>query len=120
MRDVQFAEFSDRTISNIGSSRKFSYAWLVTGPRCTPSHGFSSRRDLAEKSAKRAVSKILAKMDRLEKYFQMVERHGNEHRKNWVERKLRMVAEIRGGICTEIVEVKEPSSSEIITHLIFR
>ena len=120
MRDVQFAEFSDRTISNIGSSRKFSYAWLVTGPRCIPSHGFSSRRDLAEKSAKRAVSKILAKMDRLEKYFQMVERHSDEHRKNWVERKLRKVAEVRGGVRIEIVEVKEPSSYEITTHLVFR
>ena len=120
MRDVQFAEFSDRTISNNHSSRKFSYAWLVTGPRCTPSHGFSIRRDLAEKSAKRAVSKILAKMDRLEKYFQMVKRHGSEYSRNRAERKLRMVAEIRGGVRTEIVEVKEPSSSEIINHLVFR
>ena len=65
MRDTQFAKFSDRTISNNISSKRFSYAWLVTGPHCIPSHGFSSRRDLAEKRAKQSASKILSRMDRL-------------------------------------------------------
>ena len=120
MRDVQFAEFSDRTISNNSSIRKFAYAWLVTGPHCIPSHGFSSRRDLAEKSAKRSASEILFRMDRLEKYCQSVARQGNEQRKNWAERKLSRVAEVRDGIRTEIVEVTEPSSVEIIDHLICR
>ena len=66
------------------------------------------------------MSKILARMDRLEEYCQRVERQGNERRKNWAERKLCRVAEIRGGIRAEIVEVKEPSSVQIIDHLIFR
>ena len=120
MRDTQFAKFSDRTISNNIASRRFSYAWLVTGPHFTPRHGFSSRRDLAEKAAKRSASKILSKIDRLEKYCQMVARQGNEHIINSAERKLIKVAEVRNGIRTEIVEVTEPSSVEVINHLICR
>lgn len=120
MRDTQFAKFSDRTISNNIASKRFSYAWLVTGPHCTPRHGFSSRRDLAEKKAKQSASKILSRMDRLEKYCQSVARQGNEQRRNWAERKLSRVAEVRDGIRTEIVEVTEPCSVEIINHLICR
>ena len=120
MRDTQFAKFSDQTIINNISSKRFSYAWLVTGPHCIPSHGFSSRRDLAEKRAKQSASKILARMDRLEKYCQGVAGQGNEQRKNWAERKLSRVAEVRDGIRTEIVEVTEPSSVEIIDQLICR
>ena len=120
MRDAQFAKFSDRTISNNIASKRFSYAWLVTGPHCIPSHGFSSRRDLAEKAAERSASKILSKMDRLEKYCQSVARQGDEQRKNWAERKLKRVAEVRAGVRTEIVETTEPSSVEIIDHIICR
>ena len=120
MRDTQFAKFSDRTIIYNITSKRFSYAWLVTGPHCIPRHGFSSRRDLAEKAAKRSALKILSKMDRLEKYCQMVARQGNEHITNSAERKLIKVAEVRSGIRTEIVEVAEPSSVEIIDHLVCR
>tara|TARA_R110000851_G_scaffold97428_1_gene211133 strand:+ start:12976 stop:13338 length:363 start_codon:yes stop_codon:yes gene_type:complete len=120
VRDTQFAKFSDQTIINNISSKRFSYAWLVTGPHCIPSHGFSSRRDLAEKRAKQSASKILSRMDRLEKYCQSVARQGNEQRKNWAERKLSRVSEVRDGIRTEIVEVMEPSSVEIINHLVCR
>ena len=119
MRDTQFAKFSDRTISNNIASKRFSYAWLVSAPHCVPSHGFSARHDLAEKSAKRSASKILARMDRLEERCQGILKQENEQRKNWANRKLSRVAEVKSGLRIEIVEVTEPSSSEIINHLVF-
>lgn len=112
----QSAKFSDRTIHR-AKNGKYHYAWLFTAPHCEARNGFSSRRDLAEKAAAAAASKIRSKMDRLEKYSKALQKRSN-YQNDWAERKMRRVAEIRSGMRIEVVEIVEPISIEDIDNII--
>ena len=85
---------------------KYRYAWFLTAPHCVPRNGFSSRRDLAEKAAKTAASKIRSRMNRLETYCKKMQAGSSKYQADWATKKMRRVAEIKSGICIEVVRIK--------------
>ena len=86
-------------------NRKYSYNWLVTAPHMNPRSGLSSRRDLAEKAAKAAASRIIKMMNRRENYYKKMEKVFSKYDADFLPKGMLEINEIKSGINIEVVKI---------------
>jgi len=92
-------------------NRKYSYTWLVTAPHQNSRSGFSSRRDLAERAAKAAASRIIKKVNRMEKYCKKMEKVFSKYDADFLAKNMIKSNQIKNGINIEVVKISQCSDT---------
>jgi hypothetical protein len=92
-------------------NRKYSYTWLVTAPHMNSRSGLSIRRDLAEKAAKAAASRIIKMMNRRENYYKKMEKVFSKYDADFLAKNVLRVNEIKSGINIEVVKINQCSDT---------
>jgi len=90
---------------------KYSYTWLVTAPHMNSRSGLSSRRDLAEKAAKAAASRIIKMMNRRENYYKKMEKVFSKYDADFLAKNIIKSNEIKNGINIEVVKINQCSDT---------